>query len=1053
MDEPPVTGAATTGPAGSDPAPRRGAELRTFLIADIRGYTSYTEERGDEAAAILAADFAALVETVATEFEGVLLEVRGDEALVVFFSARQALRAAVELQSRAGQLARPIGIGLDAGEAIPVGTGYRGTALNVAARLCAQAKGGEIVASEAVIHMAARIDGVSYIDARTVRLKGLEEAVRAVTVVPETDATRRRGRSGGGGPVGRRVVLPIAAGALVVGALVVAVGVGALGPTPFGGPTAAPSRPPASAAPADFAVQAPGLALLDATDDTLVSAIVARNPGDQAIFAEGAFWQVETDPAGILRIDPASGQVTPIPITTRQPGGIAIDGQTMWIADRGAARLERVDIPSATALPDLRLTSDPSDTRGVDDVVIAGGSVWASRANPGEVVRLDPADGRVIRSFAMPAGRMVVDGDMIWVLSADGVVSSISVVAGQRSEIRLHLPPDDYQGLTVGGGYVWAAGRRRGTVYRISRSGALDLPIATGAGAQGLSFADGTVWVANQHAGTLSAIDPVTGSHREIATGHDVVGVAAGAGRVLVGVVPTVDPFAGLQGSTLYMAIDGDPLGVFDPPLIWSYEMFQISNATCASLLSYVDKPAPEGWELQPELAASMPSESEDGRTYTFTVRPGVTFYPSGEPITAAALKTSLERAISAAFGDPFAYPSDVLKDLEGGAEFTAGRADHVAGIVADGDRLAITFKQHAEDQLTRLTLPFYCPVPPSIRAVPNGVNPPTGLPSAGPYYLASKLRDSAILKRNPTYSGPRTAHFDNIAIVLNQDVRTSIAEVDAGRLDYVLTYGDEALSPSGQIATAKGSGAADQRYHNAFTREISILAIDFHEPREGEPPRLLADRTVRQAVARALDRTRLAAIFGELPAGRLVSPHIKGWTDTSLLPTAAPDLELARSLMAGRTGAVTLAYPQDCNVCAAGADQIAAQLTAIGLTVASRAAEDAWSSGADMILTGFFGQWDIDPVRHVDGVPLLSTLGDMGPDDVKLVDQLGFKTGDERTKAAMALADRWAAEQAVTIPISYPVSREYFSPRVGCQVFPPSIFAVDLVALCPKGG
>ena len=75
-------------------------ELRTFLIADIRGYTTYTREHGDEAAAALAARFAALVDEVVTARDGFLLELRGDEALVVFVSARKALRAAIDLQAR-----------------------------------------------------------------------------------------------------------------------------------------------------------------------------------------------------------------------------------------------------------------------------------------------------------------------------------------------------------------------------------------------------------------------------------------------------------------------------------------------------------------------------------------------------------------------------------------------------------------------------------------------------------------------------------------------------------------------------------------------------------------------------------------------------------------------------------------------------------------------------------------------------------------------------------------------------------------------------------------
>src|SRR5512140_1263060 len=105
----------------------------------MRGYTRYTQERGDEAASALAGRFADLVRETVPEFEGELLELRGDEALCVFRSARQALRAAVELQRRLqsasdDEPAFPLGVGmgLDAGEAIPTEGGYRGASLNLA---------------------------------------------------------------------------------------------------------------------------------------------------------------------------------------------------------------------------------------------------------------------------------------------------------------------------------------------------------------------------------------------------------------------------------------------------------------------------------------------------------------------------------------------------------------------------------------------------------------------------------------------------------------------------------------------------------------------------------------------------------------------------------------------------------------------------------------------------------------------------------------------------------------------------------------------------------
>ena len=180
------------------------SEVRTFLIADVRGYTRFTLEHGDEAAARLAQHFAQLTEAAVTQRDGRVIELRGDEALAVFSSARQALRAAVELQTRFAQEANDllplrVGIGLDAGEAIPVEGGYRGAALNLAARLCTLAGPGEVLASDTVANLARKIEGVEYAERGLVELKGFADRVRVMQVVSgaepaveSEEATRER---------------------------------------------------------------------------------------------------------------------------------------------------------------------------------------------------------------------------------------------------------------------------------------------------------------------------------------------------------------------------------------------------------------------------------------------------------------------------------------------------------------------------------------------------------------------------------------------------------------------------------------------------------------------------------------------------------------------------------------------------------------------------------------------------------------------------------------------------------------------------------------------
>jgi class 3 adenylate cyclase len=174
------------------------AAARTFLIADIRGYTRYTEEYGDEAAAELAATFAELVADGVEAHEGQLVELRGDEALAVFTSARQAIRAAVDLQAKFGDEAGAntdvplkVGMGIDSGEAVEVGDGsFRGASLNVAARLCGRAHGGDVLVSASTVRLAGRLGGLQYSDRGRVRLKGVPEPVHIYQVYSELDAPR-----------------------------------------------------------------------------------------------------------------------------------------------------------------------------------------------------------------------------------------------------------------------------------------------------------------------------------------------------------------------------------------------------------------------------------------------------------------------------------------------------------------------------------------------------------------------------------------------------------------------------------------------------------------------------------------------------------------------------------------------------------------------------------------------------------------------------------------------------------------------------------------------
>jgi class 3 adenylate cyclase len=172
----------------------------TFLIADVRGYSRFTEEYGDEAAARLAERFVEVMRDGIDAHGGSFNAVRGDEGLAVFASARQAIRAAVDLQERFAaateaddELPLHVGVGIDSGEAVRLDDGgFRGAALNIAARLCARAHGGEVIATDATTRLAGKVPGVHYGEHNRWRLKNIPEPIHVVRLYSELSAPRRR---------------------------------------------------------------------------------------------------------------------------------------------------------------------------------------------------------------------------------------------------------------------------------------------------------------------------------------------------------------------------------------------------------------------------------------------------------------------------------------------------------------------------------------------------------------------------------------------------------------------------------------------------------------------------------------------------------------------------------------------------------------------------------------------------------------------------------------------------------------------------------------------
>jgi adenylate cyclase len=145
---------------------------------DLTGYTRLTEERGDAAAADLAARLAGLVRRSAQEHQGTPVKWLGDGVMFYFREPAAAVLAAVEMVAVVGRHGLPPAhVGIHAGPVIFQDGDYFGRTVNLAARIAEYARPGEVLVSQEVVD-AADAASVSFVEIGPVELKGVPGTLR-----------------------------------------------------------------------------------------------------------------------------------------------------------------------------------------------------------------------------------------------------------------------------------------------------------------------------------------------------------------------------------------------------------------------------------------------------------------------------------------------------------------------------------------------------------------------------------------------------------------------------------------------------------------------------------------------------------------------------------------------------------------------------------------------------------------------------------------------------------------------------------------------------------
>ncbi|MFE3129922.1 ABC transporter substrate-binding protein, partial [Streptomyces hydrogenans] len=225
--------------------------------------------------------------------------------------------------------------------------------------------------------------------------------------------------------------------------------------------------------------------------------------------------------------------------------------------------------------------------------------------------------------------------------------------------------------------------------------------------------------------------------------------------------------------------------------------------------------------KLQPALAAKLPRVSDGGLTYTYTLRPGVTF-SDGAPFTAKDVVFTYETILDPKTNNPSRTELDALKSVE-----------------AVGDDTVVFHLKYPYAPFAERTVHAIAP-----EHVAGGQDVNTGAFTTkpigtGPYVLTGWSKGEKLtFKANPTYwNGAPAVKRLTMAIIKDDDVRAT--RLRAGDLDGAI------LPPN--LAAGFGSDKGRKTY-TAKTYDYRTVTLPTHNPVAG-------DTAVRRALDVAVDR------------------------------------------------------------------------------------------------------------------------------------------------------------------------------------------------------
>jgi peptide/nickel transport system substrate-binding protein len=267
---------------------------------------------------------------------------------------------------------------------------------------------------------------------------------------------------------------------------------------------------------------------------------------------------------------------------------------------------------------------------------------------------------------------------------------------------------------------------------------------------------------------------------------------ALAASVLLVGGINTANAATAkpVTGGTLYYYTHNEQFPNLDPTRIYTgRDIAFFGSYTTRTLVSYNPVAGPDGASLIPDMATNTGVPSNKAKTWTYTLRPGIS-WEDGKPVTCADVKYGWSRAFATEVyveGPTYAIAwLDIPKASDGSSAYKGpykktGQALFDKAVTCSKDNRTITFNlaRTVPDFNYFMTYPAAGPVP---QAKDTGDKYDLHPVSNGPYMIKKyAINDEMVLVRNPNWkksSDPfRTPYPDDIVVKfgMDEDVRDQI--------------------------------------------------------------------------------------------------------------------------------------------------------------------------------------------------------------------------------------------------------------------------------------